>query len=78
MPRAAHRVRIDRVTLGYACVQTGVNPDQWELRPVWDFFGRRHFRYYDAQEDVWRERYETNLLTSWLTLDAASGEVIAR
>lgn len=78
VPRAAHRVRIDRVTLGYACVQTGVNPDQWELRPVWDFFGRRHFRYYDAQEDVWRERYETNLLTSWLTLDAASGEVIAR
>lgn len=78
VPRAAHRVRIDRVTLGYACVQTGVNPDRWELRPVWDFFGRRHFRYYDAQEDVWRERYETNLLTSWLTIDAVSGEVIER
>lgn len=78
VPRAAHRVSIDRVTLGYACVQTGVNPDRWELRPVWDFFGRRHFRYYDAREDVWRERYETNLLTSWLTLDAVSGEVIAR
>lgn len=78
VPRAAHRVRIDRVALGYACVQTGVNPDRWELRPVWDFFGRRHFRYYDAQEDVWRERYETNLLTSWLTIDAVSGEVIER
>lgn len=78
VPRAAHRVRIDRVTLGYACVQTGVNPDRWELRPVWDFFGRRHFRYYDAQEDIWRERYETNLLTSWLTIDAVSGEVIER
>ena len=59
-------------------MQTGVNPDLWELRPVWDFFGRRHFRYYDAQEDVWRERYETNLLTSWLTIDAVSGEVIER
>lgn len=78
VPRAAHRVRIDRVKLGYACVQTGVNPDRWELRPVWDFFGRRHFRYYDAWEDVWRERYETNLLTSWLTIDAVSGDVIER
>lgn len=59
---------IKEIRLGYMPVLCKDNPNQWELRPVWDFMGSRILP---------RETYD-HVGSSLLTIDAIDGTVIDR
>lgn len=61
-------MHITEIRLGYMPVLCEDNPNQWELRPVWDFMGSRILPL---------ETYDTPCY-SLLTLDAREGTVIDR
>lgn len=65
---AKNGMRIAEIRLGYMPVLCKDNPNQWELRPVWDFMGIQILP---------RETYDYPCY-SLLTIDAISGTVIDR
>ena len=65
---AKNGMRIAEIRLGYMPVLCKDNPNQWELRPVWDFMGIQILP---------RETYD-HPCYSLLTIDAISGTVIDR
>ena len=59
---------IDRITLGYICVQMRDNPARCEMIPAWDFFGTRTIKNEKLDEHNW----------SHVTINAIDGTVIDR
>ena len=59
---------IDRIELGYMCVQMKDDPARYQLLPVWDFFGRR-----TMGEDTFSEHNYP-----YVTINAIDGTVIDR
>ncbi|MDO4564078.1 MAG: DUF6034 family protein [Clostridia bacterium] len=74
-------LEIDQITLGYALVRSGTGANDFELIPVWDFYGRMH-EVYDNPGQIMTEedgtRYETTLGRSYLTINAIDGTIIDR
>lgn len=68
MGGTGNRLEITEIRLGYMPVLKKDDPNQWVLRPVWDFIGTRSFA---------REHYDW-LCQSYLTIDAVDGTVIDR
>ncbi len=66
--QANNGMRINEIRLGYMPVLQRDNPNQWELRPVWDFIGARILP---------RETYDWPCY-SLMTIDAIDGTVIDR
>ena len=61
-------LHIERIELGYMCVQKKDQPAQYQLVPVWDFFGRKIIN-----DDVY-DMYNYSLVT----INAMDGTVIDR
>lgn len=68
MGGSSNQLKVKEIRLGYMPVLKKDDPNQWVLRPVWDFMGARKFA---------RENYDWPC-TSWLTIDAIDGTVIDR
>ena len=59
---------INRAVLGYMCLQERGNPTNYQLVPVWDFFGERAINTERADIHNW----------SYLTINAVDGTIIDR
>ncbi len=59
---------IDRIELGYMCVQLRDNPLRYQLIPVWDFFGAR---------TIGKDRYKEHN-DAQVTINAIDGTIIDR
>lgn len=66
--KANNGMRINEIRLGYMPVLQKDNPNQWELRPVWDFIGWRILPLETYDWPCW----------SLMTIDAVDGTVIDR
>lgn len=66
--KAHNGMRINEIRLGYMPVLQKDNPNQWELRPVWDFIGWRILPLATYDWPCW----------SLMTIDAIDGTVIDR
>ncbi len=75
---------IDRIELSYLPIPCKENPNQYQLIPVWDFYGNAAYTIdwnYDSNyrldsNNQYHTRYEGD--HSWLTISAIDGTVIAR
>ena len=64
-------IEIMRVALSMARVQVKDAPDQWQLVPVWEFYGT--YTYYDDEGTAHTSDYSTRSL---LTINAVDGSTI--
>jgi len=71
---------IDRICFGYIRLNVENKPGEYELVPAWDFFGSRTYigRFYENGEHVIRDAREDYAFSSYLTINAVTGEVIDR
>ena len=61
-------LHIDRIELGYMCMQMKDDPARYQLIPVWDFFGT-----YSVSGEVYSHYMEPRV-----TINAVDGTVIDR
>ena len=66
-------IYIDRITLGYMRVRNWNDPTQYQLIPVWDFFGYAQYEDESGQISGQKTAY-----ISQLTINAIDGTVIDR
>ena len=77
----SQKLTIDRITLGYALVHSKSLASEYELLPVWDFYGYVEEQYttnpgYMVTSDL--IRHETQTGRVYLTLNAIDGSVVNR